>query len=114
MAKRTPSEPTNESAVRGPRDGFIEDIYDNLSLIRRRLPDPHLKADETIIGRRSQTKVAVVYLEDVANPDLVLEVKKRLAKIDIDGVLEPGILEEFIKDNKLNHPTFILDFGTAR
>ena len=100
MAKRTPSEPTNESAIRGPRDGFIEDIYDNLSLIRSRLPDPHLKADETIVGRRSQTKVAVVYLEDVANPDLVLEVKKRLAKIDIDGVLEPGILEEFIKDNK--------------
>jgi hypothetical protein len=99
-AKRAPAEPVNESAIRGPRDGFIEDIYDNLSFIRKRLPDPNLKADETIIGRRSQTKVAVVYLEDVANPDLVLEVKKRLAKIDIDGVLEPGILEEFIKDNK--------------
>jgi hypothetical protein len=100
MAKRLPSEPVNESAIRGSRDGFIEDIYSNLSLIRRRLPDPHLKADELIIGRRTQTKVAVVYLEDVANPDLALEVKKRLAKIDVDGVLEPGILEEFIKDNK--------------
>lgn len=100
MAKRVPSEPVNESAIRGSRDGFIEDIYSNLSLIRRRLPDPHLKADELIIGRRTQTKVAVVYLEDVANPDLALEVKKRLAKIDVDGVLEPGILEEFIKDNK--------------
>jgi hypothetical protein len=102
MTKRTTSEPTNESAIRGPRDGFIEDIYDNLSLIRRRLPDPHLQACETIIGRRTQTKVAIVYLEDVANPDLVLEVNKRLDKIDIDGVLEPGILEEFIKDNKLS------------
>lgn len=100
MAKRVPSEPVNESSIRGPRDGFIEDIYDNLNLIRRRLPDPHLRADELIIGRRTQTKVAVVYLADVANPDLVLEVKKRLAKIDVDGVLEPGILEEFIKDNK--------------
>jgi hypothetical protein len=100
MAKRIPSEPNNESAVRGSRDGFIENIIDNLSLIRRRLPDPNLKADETIIGRRTQTKVAVVYLADVANPDLVLEVHKRLAKIDIDGVLEPGILEEFMKDNK--------------
>ncbi len=100
MAKRLPSEPVNESSIRGPRDGFVEDIYDNLSLIRRRLPDPHLKADELTIGRRTQTKVAVVYLSDVANPDLVLEVKKRLSKIDIDGVLEPGYLEEFIKDNK--------------
>jgi hypothetical protein len=99
-AKRKPSEPANESAIRGSRDGFTEDIFDNLSLIRKRLPDPHLKADETVIGRRTQTKVAVVYLEDVANPDLVQEVKRRLAKIDIDGVLEPGILEEFIKDNK--------------
>ncbi|MCL6589649.1 MAG: spore germination protein [Firmicutes bacterium] len=100
MVKRALAEPVNESSIRGSRDGFIEDIYDNLSLIRRRLPDPHLKADELIIGRRTQTKVAVVYLADVANPDLVLEVKKRLAKIDVDGVLEPGILEEFIKDNK--------------
>ncbi|HBE79194.1 MAG TPA: spore germination protein [Firmicutes bacterium] len=100
MAKRLPSEPAIEKAIRGPRDSFIEDIYDNLSFIRKRLPDPNLKADETIVGRRSQTKVAVVYLEDVTNPDLVLEVKKRLAKIDIDGVLEPGILEEFMKDNK--------------
>ena len=101
MAERALTEPTNESAIRGPRDGFIEDIFVNLSLIRRRLPDPNLKADETVIGRRTQTRVAVAYLADVANPDLVLEVKKRLAKIDIDGVLEPGILEEFIKDNKL-------------
>jgi spore germination protein len=101
MAKRLPSEPVNEPAVRGSRDGFIEDIIANLSLIRKRLPDPNLKADATIIGRRTQTKVAVVYLADVANPDLVLEVKRRLAKIDIDGVLEPGIVEEYIKDNKL-------------
>ncbi|MGE5557427.1 MAG: spore germination protein [Bacillota bacterium] len=100
MVKRTPSEPTNESAIRGPREGFIEDIYDNLSLIRRRLPNSSLKADEMVIGRRSRTRTAVVYLADVADPDLVLEVKKRLAKIDIDAVLEPGILEEFIKDNK--------------
>lgn len=100
VAKRIPSEPTNESAIRGSRDGFIEDIYDNLGFIRKRLPDPSLKADETIIGRRTQSKVAIVYLDDLANPDLVLEVKNRLAAIDIDGVLEPGILEEFIKDNK--------------
>ena len=101
MAERALSEPSNELAIRGPRDGFIEDIFVNLSLIRRRLPDPNLQADETVIGRRTQTRVAVTYLQDVANPDLVLEVKKRLAKIDIDGVLAPGILEEFIKDNKL-------------
>jgi spore germination protein len=100
VTKRMPSEPTNESSIRGSRDGFIEDIYDNLGFIRKRLPDPGLKADETIVGRRTQSKVAIVYLDDVANPDLVLEVKKRLAGIDIDGVLEPGILEEFIKDNK--------------
>lgn len=101
MAKRLPSEPANESSVRGSRDGFIEDIIENLSLLRRRLPDSNLKSDEIVIGRRTKTRVAITYLADVANSDLVLEVKKRLAKIDIDGVLEPGILEEFIKDNKL-------------
>ncbi len=102
ITKRLPVEPANELAIRGPRDGFTEDIYDSLGLIRRRLPDPNLKADETIIGRRTQTRIAIVYLEDVANPGLVAEVKKRLAKIDIDGVLAAGYLEEFIKDNKLS------------
>jgi spore germination protein KA len=99
--KRPPSQPETEKSVRGPRDGFIENIFDNLSLLRRRLPDPNLRADEMVIGRRTQTKVAVVYLKDIAAPNLIVEVKSRLGKIDVDGVLEPGILEEYIKDNRL-------------
>jgi hypothetical protein len=101
QVKRTPAQPETERSVRGPRDGFIENIFDNLSLLRRRLPDPNLRADELVIGRRTKTKVAVIYLRDVADPDLIVEVKSRLGKIDVDGVLEPGILEEYIKDNRL-------------
>jgi hypothetical protein len=112
MTKRIPSEPTVEPSVRGPRDGFIENIFDNLSLIRQRLPDPNLRADEIVIGRRTKTKVGVVYLEDIADPDLIIEVKSRLSKIDVDGVLEPGILEEYIKDNKLT--TFPLTLSSER
>ena len=76
--KRPPTQPETEKSVRGPRDGFIENIFDNLSLLRRRLPDPNLRADEIVIGRRTKTKVAVVYLGDVADPDLIIEVKSRL------------------------------------
>ena len=101
LTKRPPTQPETERSVRGPRDGFIENIFDNLSLLRRRLPDPSLRADEIVIGRRTKTKIAVVYLADVADPDLIMEVKSRLGKIDVDGVWEPGILEEYIKDNKL-------------
>lgn len=110
--KRSPTQPETEKSVRGPREGFIENIFDNLSLLRRRLPDPNLRADEIVIGRRTKTKVAVVYLRDVADPDLIVEVKSRLGKIDVDGVLEPGILEEYIKDNKLT--VFPLSLSSER
>ena len=112
LTKRPPTQPETERSVRGPRDGFIENIFDNLSLLRRRLPDPSLRADEIVIGRRTKTKIAVVYLADVADPDLIMEVKSRLGKIDVDGVWEPGILEEYIKDNKLT--AFPLSLITER
>lgn len=99
MEKRSINEPETESVVRGPKEGFVENIRTNTSMIRRKLKTPHLKMKPMIIGRESNTNVIVTYLDDLANPKIVEEVIGRLEKIDIDAVLESGYLEEFIQDS---------------
>jgi len=91
-------EPDTESVVRGPREGFNENIKTNISLIRRKLKDPALCIEEMTIGELSNTKVAIVYLKTLANPKIVDEVRKRLSRIKIDAILESGYIEEFIED----------------
>lgn len=93
------TEPVTEGAVRGPRDGFTENLRTNTALVRLRVPSAALKLDELEIGRITQTKVVVAYLEGVVNPAIVQEVHSRLSRIRIDGVLESGYLEEFIEDS---------------
>ncbi|WP_423227530.1 spore germination protein [Paenibacillus filicis] len=99
MEKRSINEPETESVVRGPREGFVENIRTNTSMIRRKLKTPHLKMKPLVIGRESNTNVVVTYLDDLADPAMVEEVMRRLQKINIDAVLESGYLEEFIQDS---------------
>jgi len=97
--RRGVEEPSTESETRGPRDGFTEDVMTNLALVRRRLRDPRLRAEPSVVGRRTKTDVVVLYLKDVAEPGLVAEVKKRLGRIDVDSVMGTGYIEELIQDN---------------
>lgn len=101
-AKHEPKEPESEQIVRGPREGFTETLSENIGMVRRWIKDPHLRTDSLEIGRRTKTKVAVMYLRDVADPRIVKEVKKRLSAIDIDGVLESSYLEHLITDRRLS------------
>ncbi|MGI5920318.1 MAG: spore germination protein [Syntrophomonadaceae bacterium] len=100
--ERSISEPMSENVVRGPRDGFTETIDTNTALIRRRIKSPDLRIDEFKIGTLTQTTVLLIYLNGVARESTVNEVKQRLLKINIDGVLESGYIEEFIEDNSLS------------
>lgn len=95
---RQVSEPQSEILVRGPREGFTETLRTNTTLIRRRLRSPNLVFEDFNIGRVTYTGVSIAYIRGLAAPDLVAEVKRRLKRIDIDGVLESGYLEEFIED----------------
>jgi len=95
---RTVSEPQTETVVRGPREGFIEDIGVNCALIRRKLKNPNLKMERMTLGRESKTQVCICYLQGIASRELVQEVKTRLSKIDLDAVLESGYIEEMIED----------------
>lgn len=95
---RNVEEPQTEVIVRGPREGFIEVLRVNTSLLRRRIKSPDFKIEEVKVGRRSNTKVAIAYIKGLADEALVKEVKRRLDRIDIDAVLESGYIEAFIED----------------
>ncbi len=95
---RAIEEPVAETTIRGPREGFVETLQINTSMLRRRVKTPHLKIETTLIGRRTRTAVAMVYLKDVANPGIVEEMRRRLERLDIDGIVDAGQIEEFIQD----------------
>ncbi|MFD0673171.1 spore germination protein [Cohnella sp. GCM10027633] len=99
IEKRSIDTPATEQVIRGPREGFIELLGTNVSLLRYRLQTTDLRIRTTEIGRKTKSKVAVCYMDGIVNPDLVAEVNKRLSKIDIDAVLDSGYLEQYIEDN---------------
>ncbi|NMA61919.1 MAG: spore germination protein [Firmicutes bacterium] len=97
--KRTVSEPISESVVRGPRQAFVEELGENIGLIRRKIKNSKLKAQYLQIGVQTYTSMAIMYIEGIAAPSLVEEVFKRLETIHLDGVLDSGYIEDFIQDS---------------
>ena len=95
---RSISEPTIEKAVMAAKDAFVETLRTNTSLVRRKLRSPRLKVWETTIGRRSGTRVCIMYIEGLTNTDTVSELRRRLGQIDIDGLVTAGALEQRIID----------------
>lgn len=98
-AKRSIQEPVVEPAIRGPKEGFTEDLLTNLSLIRKRLKTSKLKFEEIKIGSVSKTTIVIAYLQGIAAEATIAEVRKRISKIKDDAILESGSLEEFIEDS---------------
>ncbi|WP_425058121.1 Spore germination protein B1 [Sporomusa carbonis] len=88
---RAISEPETEAEIRGPRDGFTEELRVNITLIRRRIKNPNLVVKKQTVGVRSKTEIAIVYFRGIANFKLIHEVKKRLRNITTDIPAPSGI-----------------------
>lgn len=99
--KRGPSAPEVENTVKGAKDAFVETVRSNTSLVRRHLRSPQLRFYETQIGRRSLTNVSVAWIEGLTNPGLVEKMQKRICGIDIDGLLSPSAVEEYITGSRI-------------
>ncbi|OUQ88006.1 hypothetical protein B5G50_13480 [Brevibacillus brevis] len=97
--KRSVNEPEGEAVVRGPREGFIENIRTNTSMLRRKLRTPRLKMKSLVVGRETNTNLVVAFLDGIADPEIIQEVTTRISKINLDAVLESGYIEEMIQDN---------------
>lgn len=99
---RSPEEPENEKIVRGSHQGFIESLDVNLYLIRSRLRSPNFKINYLQLGDESKSKIAILYLDNIANPEMVEEVKRRVSSISIDSIIAPGYIEEAIEEYPLS------------
>jgi len=99
---RSIEEPQAETVVRGPREGFVESLRVNSTLLRRRLHTPALKMKTLFIGRYSKTATIITYIEGIADPALVQEMESRLSVIDVDGMLDTSMIEEWIEDNPMS------------
>ena len=94
------TEPENEKILMGPREGFTESILFNISMLHRRLRTNDFKVEYRTFGKRTNTKIAICYMNSVIKPEILKDLNSRLDKIDIDGILDSNYLIELIKDNK--------------
>ncbi|MGM0836698.1 MAG: spore germination protein [Bacillota bacterium] len=107
LIERNIAEPGSETVIRGAHEGFVETLKTNVYLIRKRLQNPKLKIKYFSIGNDSHTKVAMIYLDHLANKKTVSNLEKRLADIDTDYILAPGHIEEYMSNNISIFPTMI-------
>lgn len=98
---RGPDAPEVENTVKGPKDAFVETIRINTSLLRRHLRTPDLRIFALTVGRRSLTNVAVVWIDGLTNPGLVEKMKERLKGIDIDALISPSAVEEYVTGSRI-------------
>lgn len=98
--KRSISVPELENTAKGAKDAFVETIRTNTSLIRRHLRTPDLRMEEVTVGRRTLTNVTVLWVNGVTEPADVERVRKRLRQMDVDGMLTPAAVEEYITGSR--------------
>ena len=96
--KRSVTEPQAETVVRGPREGFTENLRTNTALIRRKLKSKNLRVEHMIVGRNTRTDICIMYLDGIADPKVIETVKYRMDGLDVDSILESGYIEEYIED----------------
>ncbi|WP_088833479.1 spore germination protein [Paenibacillus tyrfis] len=100
---RTTEEPELERVVRGSRDGFVETLLTNVTLVRRRVRDPRLKLEITQVGKRTQTDVCIGYIQDICDMKLVESIRDKIKEVKVDGVpLAEKQLEEAVVGNSWN------------
>ena len=88
-----------EKVLRGSREGFTDAVKMNSALVRKRIRDTRLKVVEKTLGVRSRTVVQILYIDDLAQEELLEELKSRMDEYEIDGILDSGMLEQLTEEN---------------
>lgn len=107
--QRAIEDPQLESSLKGAHQGFVETGLQNIALLRRYIPSQGLRIAEHMVGRRGKSKVWIMYMADLAHPEVLQELESRIAKIDVDIVINTGELVEYIEDNPFSpFPQFMM------
>ena len=109
-AARAIGEPPTSSVMKGPREGFIEEIKTNMSLVRKRIKSPDLVVKTFEVGRYSSTTVALMYIRGVADEKIVERLSRKIERIDVDGIVDSAYVLSFIQTKK---NSFFIQAGTT-
>lgn len=97
---RAVSEPPTSSVLKGPREGFTEELQVNASLIRRRIRSTALRLEKMSVGKYSETDVCLVYIDGVTSKELVDSVRQKLSEMDVDGVVDSSFVAKFLQKRR--------------
>lgn len=111
-AHRSITDPENETSVKGPRDGFVENLEINISILKRRIKDKNLKTEQFTLGRRSQTDAVLMYIDDIVDKNLLKKIRDRIASIDVDNIQANSIIEQYAEKHSFS--IFPQTFSTER
>lgn len=97
---RAVAEPTTQTVVRGPKEAFIESLFTNITLLRRRIKSTDLTLEMFQVGETTLTNVAMMYVKTIAAEHTVAEVRRRVNEVNVDGIFDSGTLEEWIQERR--------------
>lgn len=97
----------NEKTIKGPRDAFTENYQTNVGLIRKRIRNENLWLKELTVGRKSNTKVGILYMNDIADSKLVDKIVAMIENIDIDSIPDSNYIYEYISNNNSLFPSVL-------
>lgn len=109
---RSVGEPTSQTVIRGPKEGFTEDLQVNIALLRKRIKNKNLRIETLVVGKESNTDVAIVYINTLADEKIVNEVRNKINRIDVNYVVNSNSIEELIQDSK--YDLFTTVYNTER
>jgi len=102
VASRSVAEPPTSSVLKGPREGFTEDLRTNVSLLRKRLRTPDLRMNMIKTGRYTTTEIIIAYIEGVADLKIVKKIEERIGAINIDGIIDSSYVLKFLEERSVS------------
>ncbi|MBR7110662.1 MAG: spore germination protein [Clostridia bacterium] len=99
VAMRPVMEPPTSTVLKGPREGFVENLNTNMSLLRRRLATTDLRVERFIIGKYSQTAVVLSYIKGIAHPKIVKKIRKKIESICVDGIMDSSYVAKYLTES---------------
>jgi len=96
---RAISEPHNDPTLRGPKEGFIENLETNISLLSRKIKDKNLVTEKYVLGRRSQTDLVIMYIDDIVDKGFLNRIREKIETIDIDSISSDSFIEQCIEEH---------------
>ncbi len=95
------AEPPTGQVLLGPREGFVENIDTNIEFIKKRIKNKDLRFVTLTIGKYTQTKVIVAYIDSIAEPKIVHSIVKRLKQINCDGIIDSSYISEWLNPDRI-------------